>query len=436
MPKINLPPGWSEANVRAFFEVSTGRPQSGERATPKELNAFIKSQQSSFERSPRSFPKVMGFQQRPGSPSAPAREVSATRAPSPKSPTGSPPPLPAGMAVSMPSSALAKAHTQRAATMLGVGQGRLAKAQAQLPRVDLLPTPAQRKTRVAQTMELLKAARSCCAHARASAQAGGEVPMSAVTTLEAQILELATALRAKVDTRAPLPPHVAAAEQPLPHASLQEADRTASRSGLKSAGKPPTISTSQHRITGVQLNELKKLFTTKLNLADQAHAQQKAANGLSSQAKNRTDLVAARREVARAKGQASHAKAELQKVSNALVLKWNALQDRIDPNEQRQFLRLRGQIQEAQALCRGWEDELAATHENLGASILKLDREVLERDLLAEGSEASRLMAQATGELRLEQLGDPVTEQLERRLQQLRGDAPSEAEIIRRLHAL
>jgi hypothetical protein len=320
--------------------------------------------------------------------------------------------------------------------MIGHGQARLAKAQAQLPRLDLLSTPEQKKQGVTQAVELLKAARSCCSHARASAKAGGDVSLSTITTLESQIGELATALRAKVDTRPSVAPHIATAEQQLTQETLQGTRPAASRANPNSAQKQPAISDNQHRITGVQLNELKKLFTTKLNLADQAHARQKAANGLSSQSRNRTDLVAARREVAQAKRLATHAKAELQKASNSLVLKWYSLRGRIDPNEQQQFIRLRGQIHEAQALCRGWEDELAATHENLGASIVKIDREDLERELLAEGSEASRLMAQATGELRLEQLGDPVTEQLQRRLQQLRGDAPSEAELIRRLHSL
>jgi len=41
-----------------------------------------------------------------------------------------------------------------------------------------------------------------------------------------------------------------------------------------------------------------------------------------------------------------------------------------------------------------------------------------------------------TDELRLEAKGDPVTEMLERRLEALKGDQPSEAELIRRLNAL
>ena len=202
------------------------------------------------------------------------------------------------------------------------------------------------------------------------------------------------------------------------------------------AAKQPVISAAAHRITEKQVQQLKQLFGLKLTQATQAHAQQKKANALQGEATTRTDLVAAQREVYRAKGLAHQAKAELQEVSNTLVLKWSDLQGKISPEEHGEFVRLRGQVMEAEALCRGWEDELAATHEDVRARIIAVDKLEMTDQLFNEGTEEGFLMAKAADELRLEALGDPVTEMLERRLRALKGDAPGDAELIRRLNAL
>ena len=466
MPKINLPRGWSESNVRALYELDTGEAKSGKSASVGDLNAFIKLRETSFEKGPASFPGVThldtGRQLPPKFGDSRGSLVDGKR----KSGTGGPPPVPSGLSsnsvkLSKFQGALATFQTSRGTTMMKQAQARLTRVEASLAKMDSSSSPKLKRQRVRQAVELLKAARSCCTHARSCAERGGEVSLDAVSALEGRIGKLAGAFREKGGAKPKVNPEVRKAEatmveQPAPTLPDEGGDKRVGGDGISEPSKPapslevrekrkpvsqpkakrPVISTRQHRITGTQLRELKDLFVLKLNQADKAHAQQKRAKELVGSASSRTELVAAQREVRQAKGLAYRAKGELQEVSYSLVLTWSALQGRIDGIEHKEFVRLRGQIQEAEALCRGWEDELAGAFEDLRARIVDIDRREMSDQFFTDGTEDGRLMAEMTDELRLEAKGDPVTEMLERRLQALKGDQPSEAELIRRLNAL